>query len=165
MNGEAKKEENEDLDFDNPPFEPHSVHADRLLQHAYDMLEKGDRLQATEKAWGAYTHQMKALANAKGWKYDKSNDLFRLSEQVDDLAQKELGTQEGEVFLLTNGPGSLHYNFYKDEMPLSTMRRYTDLTKSMIDILRKLEGNGTASGNGNDAGSGGGPSRLPHQLD
>ena len=37
------------------PIEDHAVHSDRLIRHAWEQLEQGDRLQASEKAWGAST--------------------------------------------------------------------------------------------------------------
>ena len=44
------------------PIESHEVHSARLLGHAREMLAKGDRLQASEKVWGAVAHGIKALA-------------------------------------------------------------------------------------------------------
>ena len=35
------------------PIESHEVHSKRLMAHAWEQLEAGDRLQASEKAWGA----------------------------------------------------------------------------------------------------------------
>ena len=34
----------------------------RFLDHAQEELDKGNRLQAGEKAWGAVAHQFKAIA-------------------------------------------------------------------------------------------------------
>ena len=43
------------------PIESHLVHSRRLLAHAEEWLEKGDRLQASEKAWGAVAHYFKVI--------------------------------------------------------------------------------------------------------
>ena len=45
------------------PIESQFVHSLRLIRHAQDELDRGDRLQASEKAWGAVAHQLKAIAN------------------------------------------------------------------------------------------------------
>ena len=49
------------------PIESHAIHRDRMLAHAREMLERGDRLQASEKIWGAVAHAVKAVAAERGW--------------------------------------------------------------------------------------------------
>ena len=153
----AKNEENEAPDFDDPPRAPHSDHADRLMEHAEAMLEEGDRLQASEKAWGAYVHQMKALAEEKGWPYHSTWDLDSLNAKVAKLAYEELGEKEGEVLDMANAADTLHNNFYGDVKAIPVIRRNMERTKDLIDILRRLGGNGTASV--------GKPSRTPQLSD
>ena len=41
------------------PIESHAVHSRRMLDHAAAMLAQGDRLQASEKIWGAAAHRLK----------------------------------------------------------------------------------------------------------
>ena len=36
------------------PIESHAVHSDRLIADAEEELAKGDRLQASEKAWAQW---------------------------------------------------------------------------------------------------------------
>lgn len=50
------------------PLEDHAVHSERLIRHAWEQLEQGDRLQASEKAWGATAHALKAIAARRGWR-------------------------------------------------------------------------------------------------
>ena len=38
------------------PIEAHYVHSQRLILHAEEKLAEGDRIQASEKAWGAVAH-------------------------------------------------------------------------------------------------------------
>lgn len=152
----AKKEKNEEPNFNKPPRAPHSVHADQLMEHAEAMLEEGDRLQASEKAWGAYIHQIKALAEEKGWPYRNTRDLPSIERLIDKLAQEKLGKKEREVINMANTAGSLHTNFYRDVTPISRIRMDMETTKELIDILRQLggNGNGAPSGNGTPSGSG-----------
>ena len=55
-------------------MEPHKVHSERLIRHAEEQLAKGDRLQASEKAWGAVVHRLKDIADQRGWKYSTHAD-------------------------------------------------------------------------------------------
>ena len=149
-------EEKEEPDFDGPPRAPHSCHAYQLMEHAEAMLKEGDRLQASEKAYGAYRHQLKALNEERGWNYRGRDGLFRLKNHVADLAQKELGISDDRIQKLIFASENLHYNFYKDTRPLDEIQNGIKFTKELIDILRQLggNGNGTPSGHGNGAPSG-----------
>ncbi|MCY4652410.1 MAG: PaREP1/PaREP8 domain-containing protein, partial [Dehalococcoidia bacterium] len=51
------------------PIEAHYIHSQRLIQHAEEKLAEGDRLQASEKAWGAVAHYFKHIAAQRGWRY------------------------------------------------------------------------------------------------
>lgn len=167
----AKKEENEDPDFNDPPRAPHRCHADQLMEHAEAMLEEGDRLQAAEKAYGAYRHELKALAEEQGWE-DNKNTQPDLRRRVIELAQKQLNKEEDRMRLLMTVPRDLHENFYKDTRPLDEIRDGIEFTKELIDIMRQLggDGNSASSGNGNDTPSGsgndgeGGSPQLPQSL-
>ena len=44
--------------------------ARRLIIHAREELQKGHRLQAGEKAWGAVVHPLKGIAEQRGWNSD-----------------------------------------------------------------------------------------------
>ena len=51
------------------PIESHAVHSERLMRRAWEQLERGDRLQASEKCWGAVTHALKAASQRYGWRH------------------------------------------------------------------------------------------------
>ena len=44
----------------------HEEISGRFLHHADEEFEKGDMLQASEKAWGAVAHYVKSVAKARG---------------------------------------------------------------------------------------------------
>ena len=44
-----------------PPIADHAAHSAALLVHAQEMIDKGDRLQASEKIWGAVAHKLKEI--------------------------------------------------------------------------------------------------------
>ena len=88
----------------------HREISERFLSHAEKEFEKGDLLQASEKAWGAVAHYVKSVAKEQeGWDADSHVGLNRsarkLIEQTDEpkVNMSRLGTAN-----------SLHANFYED---------------------------------------------------
>ena len=112
------------------PLESHDVHVRRLLQHAEEQLAKGDRLQASEKAWGAVAHQLKVIAKHRNRKYTRHHQLGKfvreLAGETDDpvLVQDLFGVAEG-----------LHENFYQDVMDLDSLRFKVGRVRELLDIL------------------------------
>ena len=80
----------------------------RFIRQAQEELDEGDRLQASEKAWGAAAHAVKAVAEQRGWRHDSHARLFdvvsRIANAMDDPELRDL-------FHMAN---SLHQNFYED---------------------------------------------------
>ena len=97
------------------PQEPHSVHSARLLGHASAMLDAGDRLQASEKIWGAVSHALRAVASKRGWPISVNADARDVARYI---AQQ---TGDGELVEL-GGVRSYHYNFYEDTMDIEDIR-------------------------------------------
>ena len=101
------------------------IHAERLLKKK--SLRGVDRLQASEKIWGAVTHTMKAIAADKGWVFDTTagfNSMKRhLKQQTGDIAIDNLfGTVS-----------HIHENFYQDYQTADELR-------SGIEAARELNG-------------------------
>ena len=113
------------------PIETHEVHSERLLRHAYIELEKGDRLQTSEKAWGAVAHAIKAVAAHRGWKYDTHSDATRVIVRL----VPELGER---VYLLYRTANNLHRNYYMDVMPLEELRRDLAYVEELVSMLIAL---------------------------
>ena len=53
----------------------HGEFSARLLDHADEEFEKGDMIQASEKAWGAVAHYVKSVAKARGWPDGSHRDM------------------------------------------------------------------------------------------
>ena len=50
-----------------------------LLEEAWQQLDRGDLIQASEKAWGATAHAVKSLAQTRGWnhtRHDLHNNFY-----------------------------------------------------------------------------------------
>ncbi|MYA62953.1 MAG: hypothetical protein F4X94_10335 [Dehalococcoidia bacterium] len=115
------------------PIEAHYVHSQRLILHAEEKLAEGDRIQASEKAWGAVAHYFKHLAAQRGWRYVTHADAFRISDRL--AAELE----EPRVKTLFSVVNSMHGNFYQDQKSLDHIGQEIEEVKVLLDILRRGE--------------------------
>ena len=113
------------------PIESHETHSRRLLEHAEEQLLKGDRLQASEKAWGAVAHRLKAIAERRGWRYGSHADVNRV---VGRLARE---MREPRLNTLVSVAHSLHQNYYEDAMPEELIQHNIDDMREMLDTLAR----------------------------
>ena len=91
-------------------MEPHRVHSDRLMRHAFEQLEKGDRLQASEKAWGAMAHALKSVAKERGLDYHNHDAAFAVIRRLEGDAK----VAPAEMRTGFEVAHRLHQNFYND---------------------------------------------------
>ena len=80
----------------------------QFMRQADEEFAKGDRLQASEKAWGAAAHAVKAVAQQRGWRHDGHRYLF---DAIDSIYRE---TGDPELRDLFGRANSLHMNFYED---------------------------------------------------
>ena len=113
------------------PIESHETHSRRLLEHAEEQLASGDRLQASEKTWGAVAHRLKAIAEQRGWRYRSHTDVNRV---VGRLARE---MNEPRLNTLVSVAHSLHQNYNEDAMPEELIRHNIGDMKEMLDILAR----------------------------
>ena len=114
-----------------PPIEAHAVHRDRLLDHARRMIEQGDRLQASEKIWGAATHALKALAEERGWPYTSHQDGYVL---VGHIARR---TGNPAIFSGFQAASDVHQNFYEDRYSLEDLAMSLAGAEHLLQLLRE----------------------------
>ena len=83
----------------------------RLIQQARGELDKGDRLQATEKVWGALAQMLKAHGQQRGWmNLGGHRTVGHIARQL-DAEYDDLRISDAYV-AADNG----HRNFYDNEM-------------------------------------------------
>ena len=99
------------------PIESHAVHRDRLIDHARRMLRDGDRLQASEKIWGATSHGLKVVADRRGWPYTMHSDGRVIAEYLGDI------TNNKDIPRLFSRMEGLHRNFYRDSFSLQEIEK------------------------------------------
>ena len=112
------------------PIEEHHVHSLRLMAHAEEQLDAGNRIQASEKAWGAVAHQLKVVAARRGWKYETHSDSHSIARRLSiELADTELHT----LFRVAT---ALRHNFYADTIPIENLRIDIADVKKLLAKLR-----------------------------
>ena len=88
----------------------HAAKALEFLAQSDAEFAAGDRLQASEKLWGAATHAIMAAAQQRGWRHGSHRSLKEAAEQLSDDHNDplvEYGFLAAEKF---------HRNFYHDNM-------------------------------------------------
>lgn len=113
---------------DHPPIEAHDELSRRLLEHAEAMIAEGDRLQASEKMWGAVAHKIKAIAAERGWPNRSHADTRAIVRHI--------AAQPGnrKISHLFRGVAEdAHRNFYDDTALIE------DLAEDLAEIRELLE--------------------------
>ena len=104
----------------------------RLLRQANAEFEKGDLLQASEKAWGAVSQYLKAMATQRGMPHRVHRELRLVANDlVEETGQRRIG----ELFAIAE---SLHANYYEAWMPEREVRDRIDDMKELIGILESV---------------------------
>ena len=101
----------------------------RLLRQADAEFEKGDLLQASEKAWGAVSQYLKAMATQRGLPHRVHRELRLVAH---DLVEETEQRRIGELFAIAE---SLHANYYEAWMPEREVKDRIDDMKELISIL------------------------------
>ncbi len=114
----------------NPEPEKYAALSREYIERADGYLRAGDRVQASEKGWGAVAVAVKSIAEQRGWNHQGHrllNDIaFQLSEEW----------ERPDVRILFNSMEKLHINFYEDTMALDSIAASVGDAKS---LLRELE--------------------------
>ena len=113
-----------------PKVEEHLRISRQFLRQAEGEFAQGDRLQASEKAWGAAAHAVKAVAQQRGWQHDGHRYLFEAIDRV----YRETG--DAELLGLFKSANSLHMNFYENWQTDISIR---DGIERVEVLLGKLE--------------------------
>ena len=111
----------------------HSEYSLRLIQQAsYELEQKGDRLQATEKASGAAAHAVKAVAEDRQWRHGSHN----LRRTIVDLLISEF--DRPDLLGIQYMADQLHDNFYEDQLHDwqigERLVRVTDLVSFLLEV-------------------------------
>lgn len=118
-----------------PPIEPHDELSRRLLGHAEAMIAAGDRLQASEKMWGAVAHKLKAIAAERGWPNRSHADARAIVRHI--------AAQPGnrKISHLFRGVAEdAHRNFYDDTALIEDLSEDLAEIRELIGLLDSARG-------------------------
>ncbi len=104
----------------------------RFLAQAQEEFDRGDLLQASEKAWGAAAQAVKATAETRGWEHGTHARLF---ENVKRISHE---TSDPELFDLFHVANSLHQNFYEGWQADDFVQRGIQRVKVLVERLNAL---------------------------
>ena len=103
----------------------------RFIQQARDELQRGDRLHATEKIWGALAQLLKAHGQQRGWlNMGSHRTVGRIAQQL--AAEYDDGRILNAYLAADNG----HRNFYDNEMSPPEIE---DIITVVANVLPELE--------------------------
>ncbi len=105
----------------------------RFIEHARDELANGERLQASEKVWGAAGHAIAAYGKERGWlteKYPHKETIAGLiADEFDDAKQFE------RIYISFN---AAHINFYQNHMEEYDIMRSIDQVGTFVGQVEQL---------------------------
>ena len=102
------------------------------IRKADEYLRAGDRMQASEKGWGAVAEAVKSIAEERGWNHQSD----RLMNDVVFLLSEEWGRPD--VRLLYTATKDLHVNFYEDNLGLDNIAASVGDAKVLLAELATL---------------------------
>ena len=113
-------------------MEEHLRISRQFLRQAEREFAQGDRLQASEKAWGAAAHAVKAVAQQRRWQHDGHRYLFGAIDKI----YYETGDQE--FIVLFRIASSLHTNFYENWQSDNLVQDGIERVKVLLERLAPL---------------------------
>lgn len=127
-------------EFFREPLDPESrvdVHlalADKCLREAEKFAKDKDYVQASEKAWGAASQMLKAVAAKRGVELRSHGELHKFAAKLREE------TEDEEIRRLWQVASSLHQNLYESWLPDRTVEESIRDTRKFVEKLRKVIG-------------------------
>lgn len=115
------------------PTAPYAEHSERLLAHAQEMIDRGDRVQASEKIWGAVAHKLQEVAERRGWGWTNHRGFGNLVLHF----RKRTGNLE--LTMRFDAVEALHTNFYQDVRGRRRLQDGLDNAKQLIALLEQAD--------------------------
>ena len=119
------------LDDPETRAEVHESLSKKYMRDAEELLKKGDYVRASEKAWGAASQMVKAIAAKNGLELRSHGELHEFVSKI----SRERGDEE--IRKLWRSAIVLHQNFYENWLPEDMV---VDSIGDVKRLIRKLEG-------------------------
>ncbi len=120
------------------PIESHETHSKRLMEHAFEQLEKGDRLQASEKAWGAVAHALKAIAKERSEGKRRRERLSYRTHADAERVMLAIASGSPNRAAIISGfdvAEGLHRNFYEDGYRKEGLQDRLEIIAGLLALL------------------------------
>ena len=103
-----------------------------FIEKADEYLVAGDRVQASEKGWGAVAEAIKSIAEQRGWNHQGHRLLDDIVLQLSEEWERP------DVRLLFDTAERLHINFYEDALAADAIAARLDNVKTLLRELESL---------------------------
>ena len=110
--------------------EGHAQMSRLFLEHAGVYLSQGDRIQASEKVWGAAAHALKSIGEQRGWIHGSHSNIYDIGGQLG----REFG-QEAQFLDYLSQAQAMHNNFYENIRDIPAIRRALSTVEQFVDEL------------------------------
>ena len=118
--------------------ERHTEVSALFLEQARTEFDDGDLLQASEKAWGAVAHCVRASAEENDWDVGSHRhtleNVHRMIGDCPDPRRRE------RMRILLRSVLALHSNFYEAWMPAGIVEGGIDDARELVHALGDLDG-------------------------
>lgn len=104
----------------------------RMLKHAQEQLDRGDTVQASEKAYGAVVHAVKSYGELRGWNHFNHHRVGLILDQLRDEENDPSLTESYDAV------ESLHKNYFEYDTEHTRVRDRVDTARSLVNRLEKL---------------------------
>ena len=110
------------------------VISQRVILHAREDLERDNRLQAGENAWGAVAQYLKIIGEQRGW-YHKSH------RQLDSIGRHLVAEydQAQLAVALSDAYHKGHENFYDNQRSFQEMEETIEEVEEALPVLESLQ--------------------------
>ena len=109
--------------------ESHMVISRGFVDHARNQFDLGNRLQASEKIWGAAAHALKAIAIQRGWRHGHRSYIFAIAAQLRAEYDRPDFTNK------LRSADSMHGNFYSNEQDEDSILEVIAEVEQLVDDL------------------------------
>ena len=112
----------------------HAQISRRFLAQAKTHLDKGARLQAGEKVWGAAAHALKGIGEQRGWDHDGDVNVMDIAEHLG----REFGLEEPFYRYMVRAEyvRKNFYNYPRSESSLRLALADAEVLADELDLIR-----------------------------
>ena len=110
----------------------HMQIARRFIEHAKEELEKGERLQASERVWGAAGHALASVGKERGWVTGRNEQ----KEQIALVLAREFADPSIATRFHSGYRDEAHGNFHRNDLPVPLIRTQIDDVEIFVDQLQ-----------------------------